>query len=137
MPLPDLTDEEKQAIIEALQEANINWPGFQPEARWYKDYLVVSYWCPEMETNPDIIVLGNGPGIVDTRDLSVQFYGSAPVGWTDIVVADDYPHGTVQLSDKPIPGYPDIPREPTPQHEVTSSPRNAWRKLWRRVRGRS
>ena len=45
MPLPDLTDEEKQAIIEALQDANVNWPGFQPEAKWYKDFLVVRYWC--------------------------------------------------------------------------------------------
>ena len=132
MPLPDLTDEEKQAIIQALQEANIDWPGFTPEARWYKDYLVVRYWCPEMETNPDFIVLGQGPGIVDTRDLSVQFYGSAPVGWTDIVFADDYPHGVVQLSDEPIPGCPETKREPIPPEEIRATPRNTWQGLRRR-----
>ena len=132
MPPPDLTDEEKQAIIEALQEANNNWPGFKPDARWYKDYLVVSYWCPEMETNPDIIVLGHGPAIVDTRDNSIMFYGSAPVGWTDVVFADDFPHGVVHLSDEPIPAYPKTKREPIPPEEIRATPRNTWQGLRRR-----
>lgn len=132
MPLPDLTDEEKQAIIEALQDANVNWPGFQPEAKWYKDFLVVGYWCPEFDTEPDFVVIGHGPAIVDTRDNSVMFYGSAPVGWTDVVFADDFPHGVVQLSDEPIPACPKIKREPIPEEEIRATPRNTWRGLRRR-----
>ncbi|MCT1449924.1 hypothetical protein [Corynebacterium sp. p3-SID1194] len=132
MPLPDLTDEEKQAIIQALQDANVNWPGFQPEAKWYKDFLVVRYWCPEFDTEPDFVVIGHGPAIVDTRDNSVVFYGSAPVGWTDAVFADDFPHGVVQLSDEPIPGCPKIKREPIPAEEIRATPRNTWQGLRRR-----
>ena len=132
MPLPDLTDEEKQAIIQALQEANVNWPGFQPEAKWYKDFLVVRYWCPEFDTEPDFVVIGHGPAIVDTRDNSVVFYGSAPVGWTDAVFADDFPHGVVQLSDEPIPGCPKIKREPIPAEEIRATPRNTRQGLRRR-----
>ena len=132
MPLPDLTDEEKQAIIQALQEANTSWPGFQSEAEWYKYFLVVRYWCPEMETNPDFIVLGHGPAIVDTRDNSVMFYGSAPVGWTDVVFADDFPHGVVQLSDEPIPACPKTKSEPIPEEEIRATPRNTWQGLRRR-----
>ncbi|MBP3949181.1 hypothetical protein [Corynebacterium sp. Marseille-P3884] len=132
MPLPDLTDEEKQAIIQALQEANVNWPGFQPEAKWYKDFLVVRYWCPEFDTEPDFVVIGHGPAIVDTRDNSVVFYGSVPVGWTDAVFADDFPHGVVQLSDEPIPGCPKIKREPIPAEEIRATPRNTRQGLRRR-----
>lgn len=132
MPLPDLTGEEKQAIIQALQEANVNWPGFQPKAEWYKDFLVVAYWCPEFDTEPESVVLGHGCAIVDTRDNSVEFYGSAPIGWTDVVFADDFPHGVIQLSDTPIPGHPKIKGEPTPPHEIRATPRNTWRGIRRR-----
>ncbi|MGV0432241.1 hypothetical protein [Corynebacterium sp. 20_84] len=131
MPLPDLTDEEKQAIVQALQEANTSWPGFQAEAEWYKDFLVVGYWCPEFDTEPDFVVIGHGPAIVDTRDNSVMFYGSAPVGWTDVVFADDFPHGVVQLSDEPIPGCPEIKGEPIPEEEIRATPRNTWQGLRR------
>ena len=131
MPLPDLTYEEKQAIIQALQEANVNWPGFQPEAQWYKDFLVVGYWCPEFDAEPDFVVIGHGPAIVDTRDNSVEFYGSAPVGWTDVVFADDFPHGVVQLSDEPIPGCSKIKGEPLPSEIIRATPRNTWQGLRR------
>ena len=85
-----------------------------------------------METNPDFIVLGHGPAIVDTRDNSVMFYGSAPVEWTDVVFADDFPHGVVQLSDEPIPAYPKIQGEPIPEEEIRATPRNTWQGLRRR-----
>ena len=113
MPLPRMTEEEKLAVIRALQASNedAEYPGFHNHADRYGPYVITGYWCPSMAEFPGYTVTGPGPVIVDTRDYSVQYHGSTLDGRPAWFAAADYPQGHVKLADEPIPGHPtsDLP----------------------------
>lgn len=106
MALPRMTKEEKLAVIRALQEANatMNYPGFNNHADRYGPFVVTSYWCQTMEDFPDYQVIGPGPIVVDTRDYTVEFFGSNDTDWPKWFYDKSLPQGRVKLADKPIPG---------------------------------
>ena len=104
MALPRMSKEEKLLVIRALQESNDDYPGFNNHAERYGPYVVTEYWSPMMDEFPGYQVDGPGPVIVDTRDYSVDFFGSTLDGRPGWLAADDYPQGRVKLADEPIPG---------------------------------
>ena len=106
MAPPRMSKEEKLLVIRALQESNdvMDYPGFNNHAERYGPYVVTEYWSPVMDEFPGYQLDGPGPVIVDTRDYSVNFFGSTLDGRPAWFAADDYPQGRVKLADEPIPG---------------------------------
>lgn len=81
MALPRLTKDEKQQIIEALQEHNrephaeggVFYDAFDHEADRIGPYVVTGSWDEDPLTGERVINCGPGPVVVDTRDYSVEF----------------------------------------------------------------
>ena len=109
MALPRMTKEEKLAVIRALQEANVemDYPGFDNHADRYGPFVVTSCWCQTMEDFPGYEVIGPGPIVVDTRDYTVEFFGSIAPDRPKWFYDKSLPQGRVKLADKPIPGIPE------------------------------
>lgn len=115
MALPRLTKDEKQQIIEALQEHNrepdaedgVFYDAFDHEADRIGPYVITGSWDEDPLTGERVVNCGPGPVVVDTRDYSVEFFGSAPGSWPDWFEDKTLPTGRVKLADGPIPGKPE------------------------------